>query len=154
MRLTSFLIAALACALPACRGITDVSRSPDVSVAVDRPVASISVPVEITIRVLNRGTDPVPSVDPSQNWCREMFGVYDDAGSRVTLPVRFCAAIKLPTVFLAPGDSLVVHDRWSGDAADAFGRSTAVKAGLYHIVGRYSTDDGDITSAPVVVAVR
>lgn len=154
MRRASNLIAGVACALSACRGITDVSTSLDVSLTVDRSVASSSAPVEITIRVVNRGTDSVQTLNPLAYGCFQVVWVYDDVGNRVAPPVRYCSLPAYAPVILAPGDSVVIRDRWSGDTADVNGRATAVRAGSYQIVGHVFAADREITSNSVVVAVN
>ena len=154
MRFAPRLISGIAFALSACRGITSVDTPVRVSVAIDRADASIAVPVQITVRVVNRGAFPVQALDPRVYSCMQAFRVYDEAGGRVALPVRYCSAIGYLPVSLAPGDSLMVRNRWSGDTADANGRPTAVKAGLYRIVGYAFADTREVTSDTVVVSVR
>ncbi len=147
-------VAVMGCTLLGCRGIADVSTSLDVRVSVDRSVASVAAPVEITVRVVNRGAYTIQTVEPRQYGCPGPFLVYNGAGTLVPPAVRFCSLPLYAPVLLAPGDSVVIRDRWSGDTAGESGRSMAVPAGLYRIVGRVYADNREIISTAVAVDIN
>lgn len=126
----------------------------DVTVAVDRSEAAPTSAADITITIRNRGPDVVQTADPRSYACLAPYRVWDSAERTVLLPGRLCAAIAFAPRNLAPGDSVIVRDRWSADMTDGKGGVTTVAPGQYRIVARVVGQGRELTSEPVLVAVR
>src|SRR5690349_5822249 len=100
-------------ALSGCHAITEPLANRDITLAVSRTQATHATPIEITVTFVNRSDSVLVSPDPRDYLCRPPYFVRDAYGDEVPLPGRFCLAIAYPPRRLAPGDSLVLHDRWS-----------------------------------------
>ena len=149
------LVLALCAAIGGCRLTTDATAGLEVSLSAGGAQASATNPVDLTITIVNRRDQDVQTPDPRSYACFPPYRVSDSAGNPVVLPGRLCAAIGYSEVVLAPGDSLVLSARWSGDKASAvenFG-AVPVSPGHYSIRARVRVDEHELSSAPVAVTV-
>jgi hypothetical protein len=153
MSRSAALLPFLCIALGACRLTTDVSPGLDVALSLNRTVASPATTIEITVSVVNRSPRNVQTDDPRNYGCVAPYEVINDLGRVVGPPGRNCLAIAYAPLELAPGDSLVLHDRWSLDIVDSSGQPVPVSPGRYRLVARVFGDNRQLGSEPVAVSV-
>lgn len=142
----------LALALAACQSATDVLPQLDVSLSLSTTSASQPAVVAVAVTVVNRSARVVQTPDPRSYACNPPYVVTDASGKTVVLPGRICTLIGYFPVELAPGASLVIHDRWALDEADGI-RARQVDAGQYRVRGRVYGADQEQLSAPVTITV-
>jgi hypothetical protein len=146
------LVPVLCAALGACRSITDPNSQLSITVAVDRVVIDQTIPVAITVNVVNRGSRTVQTADPRSYACPRAFIVLDAADRIVPLPARTCLLIGYAPRELAPGDSITIRDQWAADMNNAAGVGPVVP-GQYRIVARVISKNEQLGSKPVEVSV-
>lgn len=144
---------ALLALLGACSSPTDVNDQVDVTLRVDRAVVTPTNPAEITVLIRNRSPRTVLVASPDSYACFRPYIVHDLNNQPITLPGRFCLAIATASLALAPGDSAVVRDAWSGDAGDSKGDTRKVAPGQYTIRAQVMSDGRFATSTPATVVV-
>lgn len=147
------LALSLCLTLGACSSLTDANSAIVVNLSVDRAVVSQATPATVTVTMVNYGAKSIEVADPRSYACMPPFEVADASGRPVQLPGRFCLAIAYGQVTLAPGDSLTIRDRWSGERADTASRPVFVSPGEYRLSARVVGRDGIITSPPVSLLV-
>ena len=153
MRIGSAIIAAIVVTLGGCERMT-AAPPLGVTIAVDRAEASAAAPVGITVRLLNYGSEALTTLNPKSYGCFEWYRVYDNSGTEVPLPVRYCNLMGYLDVQLAPGDSIVLRDQWAGDVRDGQFGAKPVPAGEYHIMAQVFAVDREFTTTSVAVQVR
>lgn|SRR5512146_1057397 len=150
MRTHRHLAVACCLALIGCAGTTDPARHVEVTISADREMADSTAPVHVTVVVVNRGTRVVDAANP-RGYCNPPFLVLNQNGRELPPPTRFCLAILYPPVPLAPGDSLTIRDRWSGDMYDAQRGARPAPAGHYRLVARVGVEGRLLSSEPIDV---
>lgn len=142
-------VAALGCADP-----LDPSRLVDVSVTTDRNVVSATQPVQVTVTVVNRSSVLVKTGAP-ESYCYPPAFVVLDATLRERKPTpRVCLAIAYLPKTLLPGESIVIHDRWSGETADSNGNLIRLSPGKYFLKGRAWTNNGYANGRAITITVE
>ena len=150
-------VLALSIGVGACQGPTEANRQLDVSVSVDRTEIAPGTAVNITVTVTNRGSLTVQTADPHNYDCFPAYQVLDAAGRPQYPPGRFCDLIGYLPRQLAPGESLIIHDAWSGVVGDGHGNggSVPVAPGQYRIFGRVTgvaeVVGGNLVGGPDVI---
>jgi hypothetical protein len=142
---------AICVALGACHGVTEANDAVDVVAAVDRMDIEPELPANVTITIINHGSQALHIVE---HWCMPMYVVRNIVKDDVPLPGRYCTAIAYAPRDLMPGDHLTLTDRWSGETTDGLGRTSSVAPGRYEIIGRAFVDGRELRTAPVVVRVH
>jgi len=123
----------------------------DVTLTVDRDVVDPTNPVRVTIIIVNRDSRLVKANHPLSYACRAPYIVLDQAGTAIALPGRLCLAIGYAPRDLAPGDSITITDKWSGDVEGADEIVKPAPPGSYQLVARVVVDGREVGSAPVAV---
>lgn len=149
----SRLTLAACVALGACRDTTKVESGLHVALRADRTVVDSAHPLGLTVTVTNRSSRDVVTPDPRNYACLPTYVVLNEHGTAVAPVARICSAIAYAPKVLAPGETMEVHDRWSGDASGGGLTAIAAPAGQYHIVAQVFGDGIVSTSDTVVVSV-
>ena len=144
---------ALCSMLGACSSVTDANRAVVVNLSSDRSVVNQATPATITITMVNYGPTAIEVAEPASYECMPPFEVTNASGSSIQLPGRACFAIPHGNVSVAPGDSLVIRDRWSGDQAGSASNPMPAPAGTYRLAARLVAKDRIITSPPINLLV-
>jgi ABC-type Fe3+-hydroxamate transport system substrate-binding protein len=147
------LLPLLCALLGACHVATDITKQLTVSLYTDREIVSATTPVSITISLVNHGDREIQTSDPHTYDCDAPYFVVDSLGREISLPARICTLASYSPLTLAPGDSVVIHDRWSGTMGDGSVGAIPVVAGRYRIVARVFAASGIATSDAVEVRV-
>ncbi len=143
----------LCVALGACRLTTEAQNHLDVVLSVDRAVVSPSNDVGITVRVTNRGPGFAQTTNPLSYGCARAYVILDESGGVIPLPDRVCGMNLYADLDLAPGDSVVIHDRWSADRTDGAHGALPVALGRYRLVAQVWGEQRVLASDPVSVTV-
>src|SRR3954462_5840994 len=101
-----------------CQAATDIDQRVGVTMSIDHEIVSSAAPVNITVTVVNRGTRDIQTEAPYVAACVATYLVLDGAGREVKTPGRVCTLQAYSPVILRPGQSLTIHDSWSGTTAD------------------------------------
>lgn len=109
--------------------------------------------MQFTITVTNRSVQPqiVDAVDGYA--CPAFYEVRDKDQQLLELPGRMCALVSLAPRTLAPGESMVLHDSWSGDRTDSAHGAVPTAAGTYSVSAKVNARGSVLISSPVQITV-
>ena len=145
------LVGALAIAFAGtgCRGLAgpdDLVATVSVAPATFRSGTGTTV----TVTVSNHGYRP-RTVSPYE--CPAPFVVLGMDGRVVGPGHRICAAIALPPITLAPGESRVYTQGWNGDGRGTGATNILLPPGVYRVRAAVPAEDRILGSRPVTVTI-